>query len=65
VRVNAIAPGTITMPGDPPEWESDFIKLAPLQRSGKACEIADGVLFLVRSKFITGQVLVLDGGRTL
>src|SRR5260370_5856657 len=29
VRVNAIAPGTITMPGDPPEWETDFIKLAP------------------------------------
>jgi NAD(P)-dependent dehydrogenase (short-subunit alcohol dehydrogenase family) len=65
VRVNAIAPGTITMPGDPPEWETDFIKLAPLRRSGKPSEIADAVLFLVHSKFITGQVLVLDGGRTL
>ena len=65
VRVNAIAPGTITMPGDPPEWETDFIKLAPLRRSGKPSDIADAVLFLVRSKFITGQVLVVDGGRTL
>ena len=65
VRVNAVAPGTITMPGDPPEWETDFIKLAPLRRSGKPSEIADAVLFLVHSKFITGQVLVLDGGRTL
>jgi NAD(P)-dependent dehydrogenase (short-subunit alcohol dehydrogenase family) len=65
VRVNAIAPGTITMPDDPPEWETDFIKLAPLRRSGKPPEIADAVLFLVHSKFITGQVLVLDGGRTL
>ena len=65
VRVNAIAPGTITMPGDPPEWEAEFIKLAPLRRSGRPSEIADAVLFLVHSKFITGQVLVLDGGRTL
>ena len=65
VRVNAIAPGTITMEGDPPEWEGDFIKRAPLRRSGKPADIADTVLFLVHSKFITGQVLVVDGGRTL
>jgi pteridine reductase len=65
VRVNAIAPGTITMPGDPPEWEAEFVKLAPLQRSGSPADITDAVLFLVQSKFITGQVLVVDGGRTL
>ena len=65
VRVNAIAPGTITMPGDPPEWESDFVKSAPLRRSGKPSDVADAVLFLVHSRFITGQLLVLDGGRTL
>lgn len=65
VRVNAIAPGTITMEGDPPEWEGDFIKLAPLRRTGKPSDIADSVLFLVQSKFITGQVLVVDGGRAL
>jgi NAD(P)-dependent dehydrogenase (short-subunit alcohol dehydrogenase family) len=65
VRVNAIAPGTITMEGDPPELESDFIKLAPLRRSGRPPDITDSVLFLVQSKFITGHVLVVDGGRTL
>jgi pteridine reductase len=65
VRVNAIAPGTITMPGDPPEWEADFIKLAPLRRTGAPSDIADAVTFLVHSEFITGQVLVVDGGRTL
>src|SRR5712692_10182979 len=59
VRVNAIAPGTITMPGDPPEWESDFIKLAPLRRSGTPSDITDAVLFLVQSEFITGQILVV------
>jgi NAD(P)-dependent dehydrogenase (short-subunit alcohol dehydrogenase family) len=65
VRVNAIAPGTITMEGDPPEWQTDFIKLAPLRRTGTPSDITDSVLFLVRSKFITGQVLIVDGGRTL
>ena len=65
VRVNAIAPGTITMAGDPPEWEADYIKLAPLRRSGQPSDITDSVLFLVRSKFITGHVLMVDGGRTL
>jgi pteridine reductase len=65
VRVNAIAPGTITMPGDPPEWQADFIRRAPLRRTGRPDEIADAVLFLITAEFLTGQVLVLDGGRTL
>lgn len=65
VRVNAIAPGTITMPGDPPEWQQDFIRLAPLHRSGRPEEIADAVLFLLTAEFLTGQTLILDGGRTL
>lgn len=65
VRVNAIAPGTITMPGDPPEWQTDFIRRAPLQRTGRPDEIADAVLFLITAEFLTGQTLILDGGRTL
>ncbi len=65
VRVNAIAPGTITMPGDPPEWEADFVKVAPLRRTGAPSDVADAVVFLVHSQFMTGQVLVVDGGRTL
>ena len=65
VRVNAIAPGTITMPGDPPEWEADFVKLAPLHRSGRPEDIVGAVSYLAGAKFVTGQVLVVDGGRTL
>ena len=65
VRVNAIAPGTITMPGDPPEWQQDFIKRAPLRRTGTSSDIADAVSFLVNAKFITGHTLIVDGGRIL
>ncbi|HXM97634.1 MAG TPA: SDR family oxidoreductase [Candidatus Dormibacteraeota bacterium] len=65
VRVNAIAPGTITMSGDPKNWEIDFARRAPLGRTGTPAEIADAVLFLIRSEFMTGQVLIIDGGRVL
>jgi pteridine reductase len=65
VRVNAIAPGTITMPGDLPELEADFVKLAPLHRSGRPNDIVAAVSYLATAGFVTGQVLVVDGGRTL
>ena len=65
VRVNAVAPGTITMSGDPSEWEADFIRHAPLHRTGTPEDVADAVSFLIQAKFMTGQVLILDGGRTL
>jgi pteridine reductase len=65
IRVNAVAPGTITMSGDPSEWEADFIRPAPLHRTGTTDDVAEAVSFLIHSTFITGQVLVVDGGRTL
>ena len=65
VRVNAIAPGTITMPGDPPEWEQEFVKLAPLKKTGRPSDVADAVIYLATAEFLTGHTLVLDGGRTL
>ncbi len=65
ITVNAIAPGTISFPGDAPELAEDFIRRAPLQRTGTAKDIDDAVVFLVQSGFVTGQVIVVDGGRTL
>lgn len=65
VRVNAIAPGTITMPGDPPAWETNFVRTAPLKRSGRPEDIADAVMYLVGAEFMTGHILVLDGGKSL
>jgi pteridine reductase len=65
VRVNAIAPGTITMPGDPPELEQQYAKLAVLRRSGTTEDVTGAISFLLNAPFVTGQVLQLDGGRTL
>ena len=65
IAVNAIAPGTISFDGDAPELAEDFIRRAPLHRTGTAKDIDDAVVFLAQSPFITGQVIVVDGGRTL
>lgn len=65
IRVNAVAPGTISMPGDPPEWEADHIRLAPLRRTGTPEDVTAAVSFLIHSEFITGQIVVVDGGRSL
>src|SRR5256885_10616508 len=65
VRVNAIAPGTITMSGDPSEWEKDFTRRAPLQRTGTPEDVAEAVLFLGRPTFMTREGLLFDGGAVL
>jgi NAD(P)-dependent dehydrogenase (short-subunit alcohol dehydrogenase family) len=65
ITVNAIAPGTISFPGDAPELAQDFIRRAPLGRTGTPQDIEDAVIFLAQSSFLTGQVLVVDGGRSL
>ena len=65
ITVNAVAPGTISFEGDAPELEADYIRRAPLGRTGKGSDIAEAVAFLIESDFITGQILAVDGGRTL
>jgi NAD(P)-dependent dehydrogenase (short-subunit alcohol dehydrogenase family) len=65
ITVNAVAPGTISFPGDAPEIAEDFIRRAPMGRTGGPEDIDDAVMFLVQAPFITGQVIVVDGGRTL
>ncbi|HEX4641832.1 MAG TPA: 3-oxoacyl-ACP reductase family protein [Candidatus Acidoferrales bacterium] len=65
ITVNAVAPGTISFKGDAPELAEDFVRRAPLKRTGTAKDIDDAVVFLAQSPFITGQVIVVDGGRIL
>lgn len=65
VTVNAIAPGTIFFPDDAPEVAELYVRQAPLKRTGTAEDIAEAVLYFVNSPFITGQVLAVDGGRSI
>src|SRR5271167_2136518 len=63
ILVNSVAPGTIQFEGEPPD--EDYIRRVPLHRTGSGDDIADAVLFLASAEFITGQVIVVDGGRAL
>lgn len=63
IRVNSVAPGTIQFPGEPPD--EDYIQRVPLHRTGTGSEIADAVAYFVKAEFVTGQIMAVDGGRTL
>jgi NAD(P)-dependent dehydrogenase (short-subunit alcohol dehydrogenase family) len=66
ITVNAIAPGTIIIPGE----ESDEIRhiderKIPLQRYGEAGDIISAVLYLAHADYVTGEILLVDGGRAV
>lgn len=63
VRVNAISPGWIHH-GDAAELSTEDHAQHPVGRVGMGEDIAEGVLYLARSGFVTGQNLVIDGGMT-
>lgn len=63
ILVNSVAPGTIQFPGETPD--EDYIRRAPLHRTGKGSEIAEAVFYLATAAFVTGQILAVDGGRSL
>ncbi len=68
VRVNAVAPGAILWPerGLDEMSKQRIVSRTPLKRAGEVEDIARTVLFLVRdARFVTGQVLVVDGGRSV
>jgi 3-oxoacyl-[acyl-carrier protein] reductase/pteridine reductase len=65
ITVNAVAPGTISFPGDAPEISEEFVRRAPLKRTGEAEDIAGAVSYLAQANFVTGQLLIVDGGRSL
>jgi len=62
IRVNAIACGIIDTPMHKPEHHAILKNLHPIKRLGTVDEILDATLFLVRSTFITGELLNVDGG---
>lgn len=67
VRVNGVSPGVILWPeNQSQDTRYEIINKIPLQRQGLPRDIADTVLFLaVKASYITGQVIAVDGGKSL
>jgi pteridine reductase len=68
VRVNGVSPGAILWPdeGMSEALRTAIIKQTALKRSGEPEDIAAAVLFLVRdAPYVTGQILAVDGGRSV
>ena len=69
IRVNGVSPGSILWPQDSAEITEDdknlMLERIALHRQGSPQDIADTVLFLANSNYITGQIINIDGGRTL
>jgi NAD(P)-dependent dehydrogenase (short-subunit alcohol dehydrogenase family) len=64
IRVNAVAPGIIATPMNPPgSYASLGSQLPPLGRVGQVSDIVGGILFLESSPFITGEIVHIDGGQ--
>jgi NAD(P)-dependent dehydrogenase (short-subunit alcohol dehydrogenase family) len=62
IRVNAIAAGIIDTPMHEVK-DHEFLKgLHPIHRLGSVAEIVDAALYLTRARFVTGEVLYVDGG---
>ncbi|MEE8520449.1 MAG: 3-oxoacyl-ACP reductase family protein [Gemmatimonadota bacterium] len=66
IRVNAVAPGPILPPSDvSPEERDELAQRTALKRLGRPEDVAHTVLFLVRSDYVTGETIVVDGGKML
>ena len=64
VRVNAIAPGTVLLPENFDAKDAAHLtETTPLKRSGTPEDVAAALLFLVDADYITGETIVVDGGR--
>ena len=68
IRVNAIAPGAIL---EPPgvswtkEQKQKIIRKVPLKKMGDETDISNAVLFLIESDYVTGQIINVDGGKSI
>jgi pteridine reductase len=64
VRVNGIAPGTVLLPE---EWDKAaderLRQTTPLARTGTPEDVSAAVIFLLESDYITGETIIVDGGR--
>ena len=71
VRVNGVAPGVNILPDADSDQALDqqqqknIVDSIPMQRIGKPAEIAHSVLYLAQASYVTGEIITVDGGRSL
>src|SRR5712671_5887626 len=68
VRVNGVAPGAIAWPADgqlEAEERQRIVSTTPLGRTGSPEDIAQAVHFFACAPYVTGQILAVDGGRSI
>jgi pteridine reductase len=64
VRVNAIAPGAVLLPEGWADAEGEKLAATtPLRRLGSPEDVAAALLYLIRAYYMTGETLIVDGGR--
>lgn len=64
IRVNAIAPGAVLLPESwSPEDAAHLERTTPLRRIGSPADVAQALLYLLEADYVTGDTLVVDGGR--
>lgn len=62
IRCNAVAPGFIATDMTDNQTENPLLKMIPLGKMGEAEDVAEAVGYLVTAKYVTGEVLRVDGG---
>jgi pteridine reductase len=64
IRVNAVAPGSVLLPeGWTQEQADKLISTTPLGRLGSAEDVAQAVMYLICADYVTGETIIVDGGR--
>jgi pteridine reductase len=64
IRVNAVAPGAVMLPDDWPVDSAERLRAStPLKKLGTPKDVTDAVLYLLRAEYVTGETIIVDGGR--
>jgi NAD(P)-dependent dehydrogenase (short-subunit alcohol dehydrogenase family) len=64
IRVNAVAPGAVRSSMHPAETYGQLAHLHPVGHMGDVCDVVDAILYVESASLVTGEILLVDGGRS-